>query len=46
MEIVGDAVRDDGVTGVVTSLCAAAELRFVGKDVGELQMSCQLRELE
>ena len=36
VEVVRDAVGDDGVAGIVTALSAAAELGVVGEDVGEL----------
>lgn len=39
VEVVGDAVDDDGVAGIVTTLSAAAELGFVGEDVGELSFA-------
>lgn len=39
MEIVCHAVRDDGVSGVVTALGAAADLRFVSEYVGELALA-------
>ena len=39
VEVVGDAIGDDGVSGVVTTLGAAAQLRFVGEDVGELALA-------
>jgi hypothetical protein len=39
MEVVCDAVGDDGVAGIVTTLRAAADLRFVGEDVGELALA-------
>jgi hypothetical protein len=39
VEVVGDAVGDDGVAGVVTALGAAADLRLVGEDVGELALA-------
>lgn len=36
VEVVCDTIGDDGVPGVVTTLSAAAQLRFVGEDVGKL----------
>lgn len=39
VEVVGDAVRDDGVARVVAALGAAADLRFVGEDVGQLALA-------
>lgn len=39
VEVVCDTIGDDSVTGVVTTLSAAAQLRFVGKDVGELSLA-------
>ena len=39
MEVVCDAIGDDSVSRVVTALSAAAKLRFVGKDVGELALA-------
>lgn len=36
VEVVCDAVDDNGVAGVVTALGAAAQLRLVSEDVGEL----------
>lgn len=35
VEVVGDAIGDDGVAGVVAALGAAAQLRVVGEDVDE-----------
>lgn len=39
VEVVCDSIGDDGVSGVVTTLRAAAQLRFVGEDVGELALA-------
>lgn len=39
VEIVCDSIGDDGVSGVVTTLSTAAQLRFVGEDVGELPLA-------
>jgi hypothetical protein len=39
MEVVRDTIGDDCVTGVVTALGAAADLRFVCEDVGELALA-------
>jgi hypothetical protein len=39
VKVVGDTIGDDGVSGVVTTLSAAAQLRFVGEDVGELALA-------
>jgi hypothetical protein len=39
VEVVCDTIGDDGVSGVVTTLSAAAQLRFVGKDIGELALA-------
>jgi hypothetical protein len=36
VEVVGDAVRDDGVSGIVAALGAAAQLGVVGEDIDEL----------
>lgn len=39
VEVVGDAVDDDGVAGVVAALGAAAQPGRVGEDVGELALA-------
>lgn len=39
VEVVRDAVGDNGVAGVVTALGTAADLRLVGEDVGELALA-------
>jgi hypothetical protein len=39
VEVVGNAVCDNCVAGVVSALGAAADLRFVGEDVGELALA-------
>jgi hypothetical protein len=39
MEVVRDTVGDDCVTGIVTALGTAADLRFVCEDVGELALA-------
>ena len=39
VKVVGNAVGDNGVACVVTALGAAADLRLVGEDVGELALA-------
>ena len=39
MEVVRDAVRDNGVSGVVTTLGAGADLRLMGQDIGQFSFS-------
>lgn len=39
VEVIGDAVGNDGVSSIVTALGAAADLGFVGEDVGELALA-------
>jgi len=39
VEVVCDTIGDNGVSGVVTTLSAAAQLRFVGEDIGELSLA-------
>jgi hypothetical protein len=36
VEVIGDAVRDDGVSSIITTLGAAAQLRVVSEDIDEL----------
>ena len=39
MEVVRNTIGDDCVTGIVTALGAAADLRLMGEDVGELALA-------
>jgi hypothetical protein len=39
VKVVGDAVGDDGVARIVTTLGAAADLRLVGENIGELALA-------
>lgn len=39
VEVVCDSIGDDGVSGVVTTLRTAAQLRFVGEDIGEFALA-------
>jgi hypothetical protein len=39
VKVVGDAVCDNRVPGIVTALGATAYLRFVGEDIGELALA-------